>query len=71
MVLYSNMTQLLTRTSLTLLALLTLYLGFLLLRPADDRPIFYPLTLAVERHGGQNTATVSTTGEVHVYIYSF
>ena len=56
------------RTSVILLALISLCLGILLLGFAGDRPIFDPLTIAVERHGGHNTATVSTTGEVHGFI---
>ena len=61
----------LTRKYVTLLALLVLCLGVILLRHAGDRPIYDPLTIAVERQGGHNTATVSTTGEVHVFINGY
>ena len=61
----------LTIKSVTLLALLVLCLGVLLLLHTGDRPIYDPLTIAVERQGGHNTATVSTTGEVHVFINGY
>ena len=58
----------LTSKYITLLALLALCFGVLLLRHAGDRPIYDdPMFMAVERQGGHNTATVSTTGEVHRY----